>query len=70
MGLFDGLKKAIGGNVEQGPSPEIESAALIKQYEGRVARINAMEVRRDKNKRMERVRADCSFMFSVPTGEY
>ena len=43
MGLFDGLKKAIGGN-DQAQSPEVESVALIKQYEGRVARINAMEV--------------------------
>lgn len=52
MGLLDGLKKAMGGVAEQSsgaaaaglPSPEVESAALVNQYEPRVARINEMEV--------------------------
>jgi preprotein translocase subunit SecA len=51
MGLLDGLKKAMtsagvaSGAIDtsmNGP-PEMENAALIKQYEERVVRINAME---------------------------
>lgn len=51
MGLLDGLKKAMTGAAvasgaldtsANGP-PAAENAALIKQYEARVSRINAME---------------------------
>ncbi len=46
MGLLDGLKKAMnGGALDQssGGPPELENAALIKQYEARAERINALE---------------------------
>ena len=47
MGLFDGLKKAIGGSTGLSDglaSVEAENAALIKLYQERVTRINSLEV--------------------------
>jgi len=46
MGLFDGLKKAIGnaGTTDNLATVEAENAALIKLYQERVTRINNLEV--------------------------
>lgn len=46
LGLFDGLKKAMGGGpaTDVAAPPESERNAILRQYLERVKRINDMEV--------------------------
>jgi hypothetical protein len=44
MGLFDGLKKAIGGPLDELQAMETENSNLLKQYSEKAARINQLEV--------------------------